>query len=97
MGRMTDTHTLDWPPRPMSSAAMRILHLGHILDDKTVLCSAKADEQSIPGAMVPGRSSVVHLLIRQEQAKDEKEGTFVCLSVGMPTWPYVLTALFTGR
>lgn len=57
---------------------MRILHLGHILDDKVILCpsstTSKSSQQSLSsGAMVPGKSTVVHLLIRQELSKGSKE------------------------
>lgn len=57
---------------------MRILHLGHILDDKVILCPStatnKSNQQSLsPGAMTPGKSTVVHLLIRQEPQKSSKE------------------------
>ena len=59
---------------------MRILHLGHILDDKVILSPSNAtsskssQQQSVtPGAMTPGKSTVVHLLIRQEPSKGSKE------------------------
>lgn len=57
---------------------MRILHLGHILDDKVILCpssnnNSKSSQSSGFSAMTPGKSTVVHLLIRQEPSKGSKE------------------------
>lgn len=66
----------DWPPRPMSSSNMRLLYLGHVLDDKASLCSnvgTKTVERITTGAMQPGQSYVVHLLIKMEPTKDAKD------------------------
>ncbi|PWN31749.1 uncharacterized protein FA14DRAFT_162652 [Meira miltonrushii] len=76
--KVWDEWPQDWPPKPTSLNSMRILHLGHILDDKVILCppttSGKSNQQTLsPGAMTPGKSTVVHLLIRQEPQKSSKE------------------------
>lgn len=67
----------DWPSRPASISAIRILHLGYILDDKAVLSTTSSSggarsscEVSTSGTMTLGRSNVVHLLIRQDLPDD---------------------------
>lgn len=65
----------DWPPRPASSSAIRILHLGHILDEKAVLSgSSTPGAATAAGSMPVGRSTVVHLLVRQSPTKKGQNG-----------------------
>ncbi|UZJ54360.1 hypothetical protein CBS101457_003680 [Exobasidium rhododendri] len=65
----------DWPPRPMNPSAIRLLHLGHILEDKFVL-SPGSGEQSASApptlrGMPLGKGTVVHLLLRQARTKED--------------------------
>lgn len=75
MTQLTISEILDWPPRPISSTAIRILHLGHILEDKFVLSPKELTSgTSMLRAMPVGKSTVVHLLLSQAPSKADGDG-----------------------
>ncbi|PWN43724.1 hypothetical protein IE81DRAFT_346324 [Ceraceosorus guamensis] len=57
----------DFPLRPAEPSALRMLHLGHILDDRAPLSgdSPAAGGRPATGGMPLGKVTVVHILIRQ--------------------------------
>lgn len=76
----------EWPSRPSSSSALRLLHLGHILPDTTILGPAPADAppQTVKESkksssvspqyrgLLPGRTTVVHLLVKGGWLSEEE-------------------------
>jgi hypothetical protein len=76
----------EWPSRPPTSSALRLLHLGHILPDTTILGPAPADAppQTVKESkksssaspqyrgLLPGRTTVVHLLVKGGWLSEEE-------------------------
>lgn len=61
-----DAWPTDWPLRPPHASSLRILHMGHFLDDRAPLAGdgPAAGGGPAAGPMPLGRTTVVHVLIK---------------------------------